>query len=120
MDTRDVQKYYEPTKTPTFYVGQVSNVLGRVPLMPLFLLGNATPTIPYKLRKYQRNRFPYGRTNTAQESCRRGSNVYELNAWLWQFWRGKPRVGVCLSLMQRIGRRGPGVAMPRGPKESTT
>ena len=33
MDKRDVQKYYKPTPTPTLYVGQVSNVLGRVPLM---------------------------------------------------------------------------------------
>ena len=93
MDKRDVQDYYEPTPTPTLYVGQVSNALSRVQLMPLFLLGNATPTIPYELRKYQRNRFPYGRTDTAQESCRRGCNVYELNAWLWHFGRGKPRVG---------------------------
>jgi hypothetical protein len=46
---------YEPTPTRTLYVGQVSNVLGRVPLMPLFLLGNTTPTIPYELRKNQCN-----------------------------------------------------------------
>ena len=24
---------------------------------------------------------------------RRGSNVYEVNTWLWQFGRGKPRLG---------------------------
>jgi hypothetical protein len=23
----------------------------------------------------------------------RGSNVYEVNPWLWQFGRGKPRLG---------------------------
>jgi hypothetical protein len=55
MDKWDVQKHYEPTPTPTLYMGQVSNVLGRVPLMPLFLLGNTSPTIPYELRVYQRN-----------------------------------------------------------------
>jgi hypothetical protein len=97
MDKWDVQKYYEPTPATTFYVtiyvGQVFNVLGRVQLMPLFLLGNATPTIPYELRKHQCNLFPYGCTDTAQESGRRGSNVYELNTWLWQFGRGKPQVG---------------------------
>jgi hypothetical protein len=32
--------------TLTRYVGQVSNVLGRVPLMPLFLLCNATERAP--------------------------------------------------------------------------
>ena len=24
---------------------------------------------------------------------RRGSNIYEVNQWLWQFGRGKPRLG---------------------------
>jgi hypothetical protein len=24
---------------------------------------------------------------------RRGSNVYEVNTWLWMFGRGKPRLG---------------------------
>jgi hypothetical protein len=38
-ERRDVQKHFEPTPTPTLYVGRVSNVLGRVPLMPLFLKG---------------------------------------------------------------------------------
>jgi hypothetical protein len=32
MDKLDVQKYYKPTPIPTLYMGQVSNVLGRVPL----------------------------------------------------------------------------------------
>jgi hypothetical protein len=27
------------------------------------------------------------------EDGRRGSNVYEVNPWLWQFGRGKPRIG---------------------------
>jgi hypothetical protein len=74
--------------------------------MPLFLLmiGNTTLAISYELRKYQRtsSRFPYSCTDsdTAQESGRslRGSNVYELNAWLRQFGRGKPRVGGPISV----------------------
>ena len=32
-------------------------------------------------------------TDTAQESGRRGSNVYEVNQWLLEFGRGKPRLG---------------------------
>ncbi len=93
MDKSDIQEYYKPTQTPKLCVGQVSYVLGRVQLMPLFLLGNTTPTIPYELRKYQRNQFPYCSTDTARESGSRGSNVYELNAWLWHFGRCKPSVG---------------------------
>jgi hypothetical protein len=80
MDERDIQKYYEPTGPPQHLPSmwaKVSNVpvLSSVQLMPLFLLGNATLMIPYELRKYQRNRFPYGSTDTAQELGRRGSNM---------------------------------------------
>ncbi len=31
--------------------------------------------------------------DTAAADGRRGSNVYEVNQWLWQFGRGKPRLG---------------------------
>ncbi len=34
-----------------------------------------------------------GTCDTAAEDGRRGSNVYEVNQWLWQFGRGKPRLG---------------------------
>jgi hypothetical protein len=66
--------------------------------MPLFLAGNATPTIPhlyskrnFKLRKG--SGFPLGCADAAAADGRRGSNVYEVNPWLWQFGRGKPRMG---------------------------
>ena len=38
--------------------GLAANVLGLVPLMPLFLLGNYTPTIPHQLRQHRGARFP--------------------------------------------------------------
>ncbi len=34
-----------------------------------------------------------GSCDTAAADGRRGSNVYEVNQWLWQFGRGKPRLG---------------------------
>jgi hypothetical protein len=37
--------------------------------------------------------FPAGCADSAAEDGRRGSNVYEVNTWLWQFGRGKPRLG---------------------------
>jgi hypothetical protein len=37
--------------------------------------------------------FPYGCADSAAADGRRGSNVYEVNPWLWQFGRGKPRLG---------------------------
>ena len=34
-----------------------------------------------------------GSCDTAAADGRCGSNVYEVNPWLWQFGRGKPRLG---------------------------
>ena len=38
--------------------------------------------------------FPGGMCRrSCAEDGRRGSNVYEVNTWLWMFGRGKPRLG---------------------------
>ncbi len=42
-------KLYEPSPTPILFVAPFDNVLGRMPLFPLFLDGNATPIIPTHL-----------------------------------------------------------------------
>ena len=93
MESKGIRKFYDPSPTPILYVGPISNVLGRVPLMPLFLHGNSTPTIPHQLRHLQRSKFPHGCADASDESGRKGSNVYELNQWTWEFGRGKPRLG---------------------------
>ena len=67
--------------------------MGRVPLLLLSLAGNATPTIPHLYSKRKDSGFPMGCADAAAVDGRRGSNVYEVNPWLWQFWRGKPRLG---------------------------
>ena len=46
MEAMGVQKLYKPSPTPILYVGHATNVLGRVPLMPLFLLGNSSFASP--------------------------------------------------------------------------
>ncbi len=68
---------------------------GRVPLIPLFLAGNSTPTIqvPHQYSQHKRSGFLVDSCDTAGADGRRGSNVYEVNPWLWQFGRGKPRLG---------------------------
>ena len=86
-------KLYEPSPTPILYVGPCDLMLGRVPLFPLFLKGNATPTIPHKLRHLKGSAFQFGTADAAAADGRRGSNVYEVNPWLWQFGRGRPRIG---------------------------
>ena len=37
--------------------------------------------------------FPFGCADAAALDGRQGSNIYEVNQWLWQFGRGKPRLG---------------------------
>ena len=93
MESAGVTKLYEPSPTPCLYVAPAANMVGRVPLIPLFLSGNSTPTIPHKYSKHKSSGFPAGSCDTAAADGRRGSNVYEVNPWLWQFGRGKPRLG---------------------------
>ena len=68
-------------------------MVGRVPLIPLFLAGNSTPTIPHMFNTHKDSGFPYGCVDAAPTDGLRGSNVYEVNQWLWQFGFGKPRLG---------------------------
>ena len=86
-------KLYEQSPTPIQYVAPCDLMLGRVPLFPLFLKGNSTPTIPHKLRHLKGSAFQFGNADAAAADGRRGSNVYEVNPWLWQFGRGRPRIG---------------------------
>ena len=96
-------KLYEPSPTPCLYVAPVQNMVGRVPLIPLFLAGNSIPTIPYMFTKRKDDCFPFGCANAAAVDGRRGSNVYEVNTWMWSFGRGKPRLGG-LSIVQTQAR----------------
>jgi hypothetical protein len=93
MEHAGVTKLYEPLPTPCLYVAPAANMVGRVPLIHLFLAGNSTPTIPHQYSQHKRSGFPLGSCDTAAADGRRGSNVYEVNPWLWQFGRGKLRLG---------------------------
>ncbi len=77
-----VIKLYEPSPTPCLYVADVQNIVGRVPLMPLILAGNSTPTIPHIFSKRKDSSFPYGCADADATDGQRGSNVYEVNPWL--------------------------------------
>ena len=88
-----VVKLYEPSPTQCLHVAKAENLVGRIPLIPCFLDGNTTPTIPHKYSKNKSACFPAGCADAAVEDGRRGSNIYEVNTWLWQFGRGKPRIG---------------------------
>jgi hypothetical protein len=93
MEDAGVIKLYEPSPPPCRYVAMAETMVGRVPLIPLFLAGNSTPTIPHMFSKRKDSGFPHGCADPATADGRRGSNVYEVNHWLWQVGRGKPRLG---------------------------
>ncbi len=88
-------KLYEPGPIQCLDVAPVDHMVGRVPLIPLFLAGNSTTTIPHKFSKHKGHGsgFPMGYADLAASDGRRGSSVYEVNTWLWNFGNGKPRLG---------------------------
>jgi hypothetical protein len=98
MEEAEVIKLYEPSPTVSLR-GSCREHVGPSPPHPVvsanFLAGNATPTIPhlYSKRRDSESGFPMGCADSAAVDGRRGSNVYEVNPWLWQFGRGKPRLG---------------------------
>ena len=65
---------------------------------------NSTPTIPHMFSKRKEAGFPFSCADAAALDGRRGSNIYEVNPWLWQFGHGKPRLGG-LSIEQTDARK---------------
>ncbi len=53
----------------------------------------STPTFPHMFSKRKDSGFPYGCADAAAADGRRGSNVYEVNLWLWSFASSKPHLG---------------------------
>ncbi len=93
VEDAGVVKLYEPSPTPCHYVAPAENMVDRVPLIQLFLAGTMTPTVPHVYSKRKDSGFPMGCADAAALDGRRGSNVYEVNPWMWQFGCGKPRLG---------------------------
>ncbi len=46
LEDAGVIKLYEPSLTKCLFVAPAESMVGRVPLIQLFLAGNSTPTIP--------------------------------------------------------------------------
>ena len=78
-------KLCEQSPPLILYIAPCDLMLGTVPFFPLFLKGKATPTIQHKLLHLKGSAFQFGTADTAAEDGNRGSNVYEVNLWLWQF-----------------------------------
>ena len=88
MEDAGVVKLYDPSPIPCLYVAPVANVLGRVPLIPLFLAGNSTPTIPHKFSKHM------GSGCSCCRRCLRPLSPFSwlmaVLAWFWCFASGPP------------------------------
>jgi hypothetical protein len=106
MESNGIRKLYEPSPVLTLYVGRVEFLLGRVPLFPCFLDANTTSTIPYKYAGRQKQAFEFGCADGQGPASSRGSHVYEINDWLWNFGRPQPRVGgLSVAKTERIRRK---------------
>jgi hypothetical protein len=79
---------YEPSPDPVVHVGHIGHALCRVPLMPCFLDGNSTPTIPQSYSREQARKFKYGQADTRTTV---GSKLYEINQWMLTYGRPKLR-----------------------------
>jgi hypothetical protein len=88
---------YDPTPVPCVYVVPVSNILCRAPLMPYFVHGSASNTLPNSWRGPVdpsgglRKDGPPGRGGTGLTGGK-GSKLYQVNVWLWSFGRPIPRL----------------------------
>ena len=60
MESKGIHRVNEPSPVPTLYVRRVEDLLWRVPLIPCFLDGNATSTIPHKYSSRQKDAFECG------------------------------------------------------------
>jgi hypothetical protein len=84
MEDAGAIKLYESSPTLCLYVAPAENMVGRVPLIPLFLAANSTPTIPHNAHMFSKRKesgFPFGcaDASAADGLGRWGSNVYKIN-----------------------------------------
>jgi hypothetical protein len=94
---------------------RVEDLLGRVPLIPCFLDGNATSTIPHKYSSRQKDTFDCGCADGAGTTSRKGSHVYEINTRLWNVGRPQPRVGdLSVAKTEKLRRKSRSEASKRG------
>ena len=94
--------FYAPSIAWTVVL-PIRHILGRVPLMRLYLAGSAQPTIPHSLAGDKRPYFEHGCADRAGRSgIGSGSRLFELNVHLWQYGRPQPRT---MSVQERLDRK---------------
>ena len=94
QNSENVTVLYEPgpwdpfissSKLPILLVGFAEHVLCRAPLMPCFLHGNSTNSIP-TTKRTEASAFPHGKCDSKADAGD-GSKVFEENIPMWRFGR---------------------------------
>ena len=81
----------------------IPHILGRVPLMRLYLAGSVQPTIPHSLAVDKDPYFEHGCADRAGRSgIGSGSRLFEINVQLWKYGRPQPRT---MSVQERLDRK---------------
>ena len=79
---------------PICYIVPISNILGRVPLMPCYLDGNPTPTIPHTFSHLRHGKFrARGIVPDTKLGSGNGTKLFRLNMFAWSMGRCLPRFG---------------------------
>ncbi len=71
---------------PSLYVCPVGNVLGSVPLIPCYLDGNTSNTIPHMYR----GAFQAESAADSRQDSGTGRRLFEINIWMWIYGRTFP------------------------------
>jgi hypothetical protein len=88
LQQKGVPMLYElsATELPSLYVCPVQNVLCHVPLIPCYLNGNTSNTIPYKYR----GTTPAKADADSRPNSGTSSELFEINIWMWRYGRTFP------------------------------
>ena len=71
--------------------------------------------LPHKYSSRQKDAFECGCADGAGPTSLRGSHVYEINTWLWNFGRPQPRVGdLSVAKTEKLRRKSRSEASKRG------
>ena len=111
--TAGARMFYVPLK-PWTIVLPVTHILGKVPIMRVYLGGSCAPTIPHSFAGQKQRYFKRGCADQAgANGVGSGSMLFEVNVHLWQFGRPQPRTESVAERMERVRAAGADKAAKR-------
>jgi hypothetical protein len=102
MKSKDVHRVYEPHLFPLSTLEGLRTSLAEFHSFHVFW----TEIQPQLFHISTEGRFECGCADGAGHTSRRGSHVYEINTWLWDFGRPQPRVrGLSVAKTDKLRRK---------------